>query len=438
MTETARSRRVVVTGIGLISALGNDLGTFWDGLRSNRNTIAPFDDLPSDQFPVGAGARPQAFSGKIDEFGPLPKDKKKSIRKGLKVMCREIQMGVAAAQLALSDAGWGEGGYDPDRSGMVFGSDYILTTPDEFESAVRACLNDDRHFTYDRWGEYAIPKVAPLWLLKYLPNMPASHIAIYNDMRGPSNSLTVREASSQLALHEAMATIVRGHADLMLAGATGTRIHSLRTIHITMQEDVARGRTADEICSRPFDTRRSGMVLGEGAAVLVLEEAASAEARGATILAEVVGAGSSTVYQTNGQPDRQASMAQAMRAALQSAGMTSEQIGHYQAQGLSTKAGDAAEAQAVAQVLGADRVPVTSVSGGLGNPGAAIGFLQVVAGIAALRSGQLFALPNFEEADRECPVRPASADDAPGDCFLCAAASPQAQAAAAILRRWEA
>ncbi len=431
-TDSPMNRRVVVTGIGLISALGNDLPSLWEGLKQGQSAVRPFRSLPHREFPVGAGAEAWDFTGKINEFGPLPKDKKRAIRKGLKVMCREIQMGVAAAQLALADAGWGEGGYAPDRSGMVFGSDYILTTPDEFESAVRACVNDKGQFEYRPWGEQAIPKVAPLWLLKYLPNMPASHIAIYNDMRGPSNSLTVREASSHLAIHEAAMTISRGHADMMLAGATGTRIHSLRTLHITMQEEVARGSDPASIVSRPFDARRDGMVLGEGSAVFVLEEASSAVARGATILAEVLGAGSSIVYDSAGEPDIASALTNAAAAALRAADLEPQAISHYQAQGLSTRDADQAEAAALTRLFGESGLPTTAVSGCLGNPGAAVGLLQAAAGIAALQHGELFPLPNYAEPDSRCPIQPAAAATPAGRTFLCASASPQGQASASI------
>ena len=106
--------------------------------------------------------------------------------------------------------------------------------------------------------------MTPLWLLKYLPNMPASHVAIYNDMRGPNNSITLREASANLAVGEAFRTIQRGHADLMVAGATGTRVHPMKMVHVVSQEEVA-GNGADPArASRPFDLKRSGMVLGEG------------------------------------------------------------------------------------------------------------------------------------------------------------------------------
>ena len=124
-------------------------------------------------------------------------------------------------------------------------------------------------------------QLSPLWLLKYLPNMPASHIAIYNDFRGPNNSLTLREAAANLAVGEALRVIQRGHADCMLAGATGTRVHPMKALHAVIQEEIAPNGQAPERASRPFDLNRSGMVLGEGAGSIVLEEYNSAKARGA-------------------------------------------------------------------------------------------------------------------------------------------------------------
>src|SRR5690606_575474 len=114
------------------------------------------------------------------------------IRKGQKIMCREIEMGVAAAQLALSDAGLGSEQRDRDRTGVVYGCDYIMTLPEEFAAGIQRCIDEQGKFDFSRWAECGLPQVNPLWLLKYLPNMPASHIAIYNDLRGPNNSITLR------------------------------------------------------------------------------------------------------------------------------------------------------------------------------------------------------------------------------------------------------
>jgi 3-oxoacyl-[acyl-carrier-protein] synthase II len=141
----------------------------------------------------------------------------------------------------------------------------MLTLPEDFTAGVAACRGADGGFDFGAWAERGMPKLNPLWLLKYLPNMPASHIAIYNDLRGPSNSLTVREASGHLAIGEAVVTIQRGAADIMVAGATGTRVHPMKTVHALQTEQVALGDGADQDpahWSRPFDARRTGMVLG--------------------------------------------------------------------------------------------------------------------------------------------------------------------------------
>ena len=127
-------------------------------------------------------------------------------------------------------------------------------------------------FEFTRWGNEGLGEMAPLWMLKYLPNMPASHIAIYNDLRGPNNSLTMREAAGNLAIGEAFRTIQRGHANLMVAGATGTRILPMQAIHALQTEQMAAENCDPTKASRPFDKNRTGMVAGEGAGMVVLEE----------------------------------------------------------------------------------------------------------------------------------------------------------------------
>ena len=289
------SRRVVITGVGVISPLGNRPSELQQALEEGRSGVAPLESLPAGSLPIRHGAEARGFTGSIDDYGPLEKNLQRAIRKGQKVMCREIEMGVAAAQLALSDAALGPEDRDRDRTGVVYGSDYIMTLPEEFASGIQRCLDADGKFDFSRWAELGLPQVNPLWLLKYLPNMPASHIAIYNDLRGPNNSLTLREASPCAALAEARSTISRGHADVLVVGATGSRVHPFRALHASMQEPLAADRDDPAAMSRPFDADRDGAVLGEGAAAMILETLEHANARGATILGEVVGYGSSKI-----------------------------------------------------------------------------------------------------------------------------------------------
>lgn len=432
-------RRVVITGMGLVCPLGCTASSLWDSLRAGRSGVGPLTQIPTDTLPIRHGAEAREFTGDISEFGPLDKTMQRNIRKGLKVMCREIQMGVAAAQLALVDAGLDPSKRNPERTGVTFGSDYIMTDPGEYTDGIRACLDENGKFQWSRWPEQGLPKVDPLWLLKYLPNMPASHVAIYNDLRGPSNSITLREASGNLTLGEAFTTILRGSADAIVAGATGSRIHSIRTVHVLLQEEVTRADLPPERLSRPFDRDRTGMVLGEGAGVFVLEELSHAQARGARILAEVVGQGSAAVAGKDGTANCEKALAIAARNAIADARMTPNAIGHVHAHGLSTRAMDAAEARALRTVFGdrAASVPVVAAKGHFGNLGAASGMIELMASVQALNAGSLFATLNYDTPDPECPLAVVTSPDTPaGDSVLNLSVTPLGQAGAIVVKKF--
>lgn len=428
-------RRVVITGIGLVTPLGNSKEALWSALAAGRSGVGPLVALPPGALPVKYGAE-APFQGKVEEFGPLEKEQAKAIRKGLKVMCRECQMGVAAAQLALTDSGLA-GKTDPVRTGIAFGSDYMVSLPDEFASGIAGCLGPDRRFEFSRWAREGMPKMSPLWLLKYLPNMPASHLAIYNDLRGPNNSLTMREAAANVAVGEAYQAILRDSAEVMIAGATGTRIHPLKTVHALQQEQIALGNGDPATVSRPFDRDRSGMVLGEGAAALVLEEMQAARARGATIYGEVVAAASSAVAERAMRAHRDQAMRNVLAAVLRGAGVTPDEVGHIHAHGLSTTTCDAAEAQAIQAVFGGRRqpIPVVAAKSYFGNLGAASGLVETAASLMAFGRGRLFRVLNYCHADPECPVNVVT-DEAvpPGECFVNLNVTPQGQASAILIR----
>jgi 3-oxoacyl-[acyl-carrier-protein] synthase II len=437
MPSTA-TRRVVITGIGLISPLGTRKEAVWDALAAGRSGIGPLRCLPSEDLAIRCAGEVRGFTGEIADFGTLGKEQVRTIRKGLKVMCREIQMGVAAAQLALQDAQLKLGDYDVDRTGVVYGSDYIMTAPEEFTEGVRSCLTPDEQFDFARWATDGMPKVTPLWLLKYLPNMPASHVAIYNDLRGPNNSITLREASALLAVAEAYCTIVRGHAEIMIAGATGTRLHPLRTVHVALQEECAKGDGDPEKMCRPFDLHRRGMVLGEGAGAIVVEELGTAQARGVPILAEIVGfASSAAAHPTTGGDICQA-IQNVICQALAKAGMEPEQLGHYHAHGLATRICDEQEAAAVQAVFGARNqpLPVTAAKSYMGNLGAAGGLVELISSVLALQHDKLFPILNYETPDPRCPIHAArTGDESSGDSFLKVSVTPQGQASAIAIRR---
>jgi 3-oxoacyl-[acyl-carrier-protein] synthase II len=438
MSSTAR--RVVITGIGVVSPLGNTKEALWKSLAERRSGVERLQGGEVGGLPVRFGGEARQFTGEINDFGPLDKEQKKAIRKGLKVMCRECQMGVAAAQGALTDAGLKLGSLDPDRTGISFGADYMLSIPDEFTAGILHCVDEQGQFQFSRWGSEGMTKMSPLWLLKYLPNMPASHLAIYNDFRGPNNSLTMREAAANAAAGEAFQIILRGSADTMLVGATGTRLHLMKMVHTVQQEEVVLGDGDPAAASRPFDRDRQGMVLGEGAGAMLLEELEHAQARGATIYGEVLSAATSSVAGPRLVAQRGRAMRNVLQAVLQAAKASVDDVGHLHAHGLGTHTSDVEEAGAIAEVFSARRtpLPVTAAKSYFGNLGAGSGMVELIASLLALQHDHLFPVLNYLTADPECPVAVVrNGDVRPGASFINLNVTPQGQASAVMVRRFD-
>lgn len=403
-STSAGARRIVVTGIGVNSPIGIGTAAFWDSLAAGRSGIRRVTTFEYVASPDCVGADIPDFN---DETAK--KEYLKGQRKSLKVMCREIQLGVASALLALSDSRLDPESVDHERFGVDFGANLMFSPPQVLVDPCRECLDPgdaEAAFHFERWGRGGLPKMEPLWLLRYLPNMPACHIGIAADARGPSNSLTLDEASGNLSIGEAFRVLRRGHADVMIAGTTGTRLHPMKTIHAALWDDLAHGSGPPETWARPFDRDRTGQVVGEGACSFILESEEGARARGATIYGTILGAGSSCVADRAGRPDIRQALAQAMRSALRDAGVSPDDVGHVNAHGLGTPAGDVAEAQALADVFGArsSRVPVIALKSYFGNPGASCGTLELAGSLLALRHDLLPVTLNYETPDPECPL----------------------------------
>ena len=435
---SAKQRRVVITGVGIISPIGNTRETLWEALLRGQSGVGRLTPVHPHDLPVTFAAEASNFQGNIGDFGPLEPEQKRAIRKALKVMCRESQMGVASAQLALADARIAPGKVDPQRAGVSFGADYMLSTPDEFSEGILRCLDSRGRFEFSCWGTHGMPRMSPLWLLKYLPNMPASHLAIFNDFRGPNNSLTLREAAANAAVAEAFQIILRGSADVMLAGATGSRIHPMKIIHAAQQEQLAAANGDPTRASRPFDRDRTGMVLGEGAGAIVLEELSAAEARGADIYAELVAGASSSAIGPNLQARRRQAMVNVLCAVLHGAGACPDDVGHFHAHGLSTRSADVEEARAINEVFGrrAKPLPVVAAKSYFGNLGAGSGMVELVASLLALRHDRLFPVLNYETPDPECPLAAVGQPrDGAGSSLVSLNVTPQGQASAVMVRR---
>jgi 3-oxoacyl-[acyl-carrier-protein] synthase II len=435
--ENPSPKRVVITGIGVVCPLGNSPDSLVQKLRAGDSGIRGLTQVPQGVLSIDHGAEAVDFTGDIADYGPMDKKLQRTIRKGSKVMCREIEMGVAVAQLALHHSGVDLPNRDRDRIGVLYGCDYIMSLPEEFARGIEKCL-EDGEFQFEKWGQTGRPEVNPLWLLKYLPNMPASHIAIYNDLRGPNNSITVREASAGAALAEAYSTLVRGHADALVVGSTGSRIHPLRSLHADMQETLASKRDDPTTMSRPFNTDRNGSVLGEGAGALLCETLEHAKERGANILGEIVGYSSSAVGPRTDDDNThlQVALANVYRGAVGNNEPTS--IGHIHAHGLGTIECDQQEAAAIVDVFGDASVqpPVTTAKGHLGNLGAGGGMVEIIASLGSL-GGDLFPIRNLSKLDPSCVINACTDQGVPaGDSFVSANITPQGQASATMIRRF--
>jgi 3-oxoacyl-[acyl-carrier-protein] synthase II len=394
------STNVVITGLGIVSPLGIGLDSFREGLRSGRSGIAPITLLPYSAAPGGIGAEVKELTDETAKSKWL-----KSQRKNLKVMSRDIQLGLLAAILGIEHAGLQTEELNHERFGVEFGSNQMYSPPEVLQDAAVAAADAQGNLDYHKWGGTGLAAMEPLWLLKYLPNMPSCHISIYADARGASNSLTMNEASGNASIGEALRVMRRGQADIMVTGATGTRTACVKAIHARLSDELADyPNEPPETWSRPFDATRRGQVLGEGSAALVLETAEHAAARGATVYGQILGTGSSCVLDKAGRPDYRQAFVNAAKAAFRDAQVRPDDIGHINAMGLSTVRCDAEEAAAIHELFGtrADQIPVTAFKSQLGNSGAGSGPLEIIASLIGLQEGVVFPTLNYHTPDPAC------------------------------------
>jgi 3-oxoacyl-[acyl-carrier-protein] synthase II len=386
----ASTREIVITGLGVISPIGVGGQAFWGSLCAGRSGVRRLELFNGSDMPPPMGADVLDFDPKA-HIRP---------RKSLKVMSRDIQLAFAAADAACIQASLEPGAVDPDRLGIVFGADMIACELSELHNVFAGCMVNGV-FDFRRWGDQARAEMPPLWMLKYLPNMPACHVGIARDARGPNNSLTMGEVSSLAAIVEAVRVIERGQADAMIAGGTGRRVHPTiwayrRAYPLSTRFDDPTG------AMRPFDADRDGMVHGEGAGAFVLEERRHAEARGATILARVLGFATHYEPQRDGRDPNGAAVRGSIRDAIRVAGIQPNEIGHVNADGLGTPVDDRIEAQAIYAELG--DVPVTAPKSFFGNLGAGTGAVEMAATVMAFQKGVVPYTLNYRRPDPDCPV----------------------------------
>ena len=383
-------REVVISGVGVTTPIGIGRDAFWESLCAGNSGIRRLERFDSSSHPVRIGGEIAGFEGK-EYIKP---------RKSIKVMCRETQLAYTAAALAAQDANLENADADPDRVGVVMGSEILYGDLDELAHAYRSCIPNGR-FEFEQWGERAMSDLSPLWMLKCLPNMVACHIGIAQDARAHNNTITAAEASSLIAIAEAAEIIRRGWADVMFAGGVGNRLRQTAVLY--RGDRLSSHRNEDPAgASRPFDAGRDGIVNAEGAGVFILETRALAEARGATILARILGFGNRFEPLVNGRAATGSTIRNSIQVALRSAGLESGEIGHVNAHGLATPQDDKVEALAIRDSLG--DVPVTAPKSYFGHMGAGSGAGELAVSVLALANGIVPPTLNYTQPDPQCPI----------------------------------
>jgi len=385
-------RDVVITGLGIVSPIGVGRDAVWDSITHRRSGVRPLPYLATAGWLA-------PFGGNVVDFDP-----KELIqpRKSIKVMCREIQLASATAEMAYRDAGLADATIDPDRFGVIGAAGVLYCDLEELRIPFVEWLKQE-DFDIHRWSRQAMGELYPLWMLKYLPNMPACHIGIRYDARGPNNTISIGDVSPMLALKEAADVIRRDQADVMIVGGTGSRLNVTHFIwHRGARLAHCNGRADPATICRPFDADRSGLVYGEGAGQIVLESRAHAEARGARPIARLANAATRNELTAEGRQPTGDAIRRSIRAALAAADLEPQQIGYVNAHGNSTREDDPAEAQAIRDTLG--DVPVTALKSYFGNLGYGSGMVELCISLMAMQHGVVPPTLNYETPDPECPV----------------------------------
>src|SRR5437870_6061752 len=375
-------RRVVITGLGMVSPLGNDVQTSWSNLLAGEGGAAEITAFDHTQYNVH-------FACELKEFDPTVWIDRKAARR----MDRFAQMILAAARQAEADSGID-----------------IAAEPDRVGASIATGIGGLRSYQdcYDVLIQRGPDRVSPFSIPSIIPNMGAGWVSIELGTKGPLMSECTACAASNMAIGDAMDEIRMGRADVMFAGGTEAPITKVGIAGFDAMRALSRRNDDPEGASRPFDNARDGLVMGEAAGVLVLEELEYAQRRGAKIYGELIGYGMSADASHMTEPDPTgASPARSMKMAIRDAGVHPAEIGYVNAHATSTPLGDAAETRVLKLALGeehARRTPISSTKGATGHTFGAAGAIEAVFTTLALRDRVVPPTINYDEPDPECDL----------------------------------
>ncbi|CAJ1002175.1 MULTISPECIES: beta-ketoacyl-ACP synthase II [Brevibacillus] len=373
-------RRVVITGVGVISPVGNDAKTFWNSLLEGKSGIGRITAFDASDYPT-------QIAGEVKDFNPEAYLDKREIRR----TDRFVQFALAATKMAMEDAKLEITAENAERVGVYIGSGIGgLTTWEE------------QHLVLLEKGPR---RVSPFFIPMMIANMASGAVSIQYGAKGPTSSAITACATGTNAIGDAFRLIQHGHADAMITGGAEATIRPMAFAGFCSAKAMSTRNDEPEKASRPFDIDRDGFVMGEGAGVLILEELEHAKKRGATILAEVIGYGMSAdaYHITAPSPEGQA---RCMRNALRDAGIEPTDVDYINAHGTSTDQGDISETQAIKSVFGdhAYKLAVSSTKSMTGHMLGATGGVEAIASALALRDQILPPTINLENPDPECDL----------------------------------
>jgi 3-oxoacyl-[acyl-carrier-protein] synthase II len=376
-------RRAVITGMGVVSPLGNTVEGYWSGLVSGRSGIGPITLCDATPFPC-------KVAGEVNDFDPTEYMEVKEAKR----MARFSQLAVAAARLAMEDSGLETAKIDEERMGVVMGNGNGGFPTTEENARVLS----------QKGGM----KVSPYFIPMVLPNMAAANVSRIFGLKGYSSTVVTACAAGTQGVGEAAEVVKRGVADVVLGGGTEAGICQLGLGGFNVMKALSSKRNDEpETASRPFDAERDGFVPAEGAAILVIESLVHAKNRGANILAEVIGLGvSSDAYHTV-QPDENGSgAARAMKFALAGAKIGPGEIDYINAHGTSTPKNDFSETLAIKTVFGerSYSIPISSTKSMIGHSMGAAGALEAVVCVKTIQAGEIHGTINYEHPDPRCDL----------------------------------
>ncbi len=380
--STNGRRRVVITGVGMVTPLGNDAETTWDSLLAGRSGTGPITHVDTSDYAVKVAAELKGFDPTVWI------DRKQAHR-----MDKFSQMSLSAARMAEADSGI-DIAAEPERVGaaVATGIGGLYAFEDCFQSLL----------------ERGPDRTRPFAIVQIIPNMAAAWVSMELGTKGPLMAECTACAASSMAIGDGLDAIRLGRADVMLCGGTEAPITRVGLAGFSAMRALSRRNDEPGTASRPFDAGRDGFVMGEAGAVLVLEELEHARARGARVYAEVLGYGCSSDASHVSDPDPTgANPARAMQMALADAGIEPEEVGYVNAHGTSTAAGDSAETRVLKLALGeaqAYRTPVSSTKGATGHCLGAAGAIEAIFTAFALERGVLPPTINQFEPDPECDL----------------------------------